>query len=137
MLAVTRPWVGLSSWFNKRDCTPQYWYNGDDACGGNSVGEYTECVGGSYVFNTEGAHGLTSVENGVTTESRMAMAMVQNCAATLSDENMALLYAEQAKCGSFWVGRVELCDENKSIFSLLQILHKTMNTSATSFSIES
>ena len=114
--SVTRPWVGLSSWFDRKDCTPQYWYNGDDACGRSTTGEYSECFSDSYVFDAEGAHGVTSVENNVTTETRMAMAMVQNCAASLSDENRALLYAEQAKCGSFWVGHVELCNEKLAIF---------------------
>ena len=135
--SVTRPWVGLSSWFDRKDCTPQYWYNGDDACGGTSTGEYTECVSDSYVFKTEGAHGFTSVENGETTETRMAMAMVQNCATTLSDENRALLYAEQAKCGSFWVGRVELCSERKSIFPKSDGVTRTISTHTTNVDLGS
>ncbi|MBR5411558.1 MAG: pilus assembly PilX N-terminal domain-containing protein [Fibrobacter sp.] len=113
---ATQPWVGLSSWFNKMSCSIQYWYNGSDACYHQNDGEYYECSPNYYVFENDGSHGVESTVNGETVETNMAMAMVQNCDALLSDENMALLYAEKAKCGAFWVGEVQKCSEKLTVF---------------------
>ena len=113
---ITRPWVGLSSWFDKKACTTQYWYNGGDACDRQNDGVYYECSSNYYVFDEDGSHGVENTVNGETVETNMAMAMVQNCAASLSDENMALLYAERAKCGAFWVGEIRKCSEKLTVF---------------------
>ena len=113
---VSRPWVGLSSWFNKKSCTTQYWYNGSDACNHQNDGLYYECSSDYYIFEEDGSHGIESTVDGETVETNMAMAMVQNCDASLSDDNMALLYAERAKCGAFWVGEIQKCSEKLTIF---------------------
>ena len=128
---ITRPWVGLSSWFDKKACTTQYWYNGGDACDRQNDGVYYECSSNYYVFDEDGSHGVENTVNGETVETNMAMAMVQNCAASLSDENMALLYAERAKCGAFWVGEIRKCSEKLTVFDEVtprQVAVHTNNT---------
>jgi len=98
-----KPWVGLSSWFNGKDCAPQYWYKGNDACG-NNPDEYTSC-GDSYTFTSQGSHG--DVDN------LMAKVRVDNCSGTyLLEHERELAYTGEAKCGSFWVGEINNCKKN-------------------------
>ena len=117
----TRPWVGLSSWFDDQSCRPQYWYNGDDACGSGSG--YRECYADDYYkFTTGGLHGTAENQTvddvSKVIETNMAMARIQNCdAAYLSDEDRALLYLESPRCGEFWVGELSNCNKNVLFFS--------------------
>ena len=104
-----KPWVGLSSWYDKRGCSPQFWYKGDDACT-KDEDDYGECYSGVYNFQEEGQHGIEA------TESRMAKVVVQNCISYITDAEMELMYAEQGKCGPFWVGDINNCQENRSVF---------------------
>ncbi|MCQ2284779.1 MAG: hypothetical protein MJZ57_07755 [Bacteroidales bacterium] len=99
------PWVGLSSWFDARGCSPKYYYKGEDACGGNNS-SYTGCAN-NYIFDVKGKHGYT---NG-TVEYMTARAGVSGneCFSSLSSEDAALAEAEWAHCGTFWVGEMEEC----------------------------
>lgn len=118
---TAKPWVGLSSWFDDKDCTPKYYYNGNDAtsgCYGTESDGYKECHNPDfYNFSGDGASGLhgTSVDG---VETKMAMARVQNCdAAYLSDDARQSLYAEAPRCGEFWVGNFNNCNQNVVFFS--------------------
>lgn len=102
-----KPWVGLSSWYDRRGCTPKFLYKGDDACT-REEDTYGECYD-AYNFQNEGQHGIDA------TESRMAKVSVQNCMSYVTDIEMELMYAEQGKCGSFWVGDINNCQENKTV----------------------
>ena len=121
----TKPWVGLSSWFDEKGCEPQYFYNGNDACGSYTDDDgYSECVASDYYkFTTGGQHG-TIDEQTVGSEVReietkMAKAKIKECRNTyLSQNDRALLYAEEARCGEFWVGAVNPCSRNEIIFPL-------------------
>lgn len=106
------PWVGLSSWFDARGCSPKYYYKGEDACNGNNSG-YTNCAN-NYIFDAKGKHGYT---NG-TVEYMTARAGVSGneCFSSLSSEDAALAEAERAHCGTFWVGEMEEC-QNGIVFS--------------------
>lgn len=103
-----KPWVGLSSWYDRRGCSPQFKYKGDDACT-REENAYGECYDGAYNFQEEGQHGIDA------TESRMAKVVVQNCMSYVTDTEMELMYAEQGKCGPFWVGDINNCQENKIV----------------------
>lgn len=106
-----KPWVGLSSWFNGKDCAPQYWYKGDDACGRRSD-EYSDC-GDSYTFASQGSHG--TIVGGV--DNLMAKVGVDNCSGTyLLDHERELAYTGEAKCGAFWVGEINNCKKNVEFF---------------------
>ena len=118
---TAKPWVGLSSWFDDKDCTPKYYYNGSDAtagCYGTESNGFKECYSPDfYKFSGEGASGLhgTTVDG---VETKMAMARVQNCdAAYLSDDARQSLYAEAPRCGEFWVGDFNNCNQNVVFFS--------------------
>ena len=102
------PWVGLSSWFDKRDCEPHYFYKGSDniLCGSESA--YEECSSGSYKFSLRGAHGY--VENGV--EKLSAKAGVGNCYNLGDEKDKLLAETEQAHCGAFWVGNGTPCSKH-------------------------
>ena len=105
-----KPWVGLSSWFNGKDCAPQYWYKGDDACGGTSD-SYSGC--GSYTFTSSGNHGIIEGNE----ERLMAKVSVDNCSGTyLLDHERELAYTGEAKCGAFWVGEINNCKKNVEFF---------------------
>lgn len=113
-----KPWVGLSSWFDNKDCSPEYLYNGDDAgCYGGSRGDgYKICSSGDYYKFTEGGLHGTIVGD---VETKMAMAKVNGtaCGAYLSEDDRNMLAAEEAKCGLFWVGNVTNCSQNYELFS--------------------
>ncbi len=116
-----KPWVGLSSWFDDKSCTPKYYYNGGDAtsgCYGMESEGYKECYSPDYYkFSGENASGLhgTTVDG---VETKMAMARIQDCDASyLSELNRNSLYAEAAKCGEFWVGNFTNCNQNVTFFS--------------------
>ena len=118
---TAKPWVGLSSWFDDKDCTPKYYYNGSDAtagCYGTGADGFKECYSPDfYKFSGEGASGLhgTSVDG---VETKMAMARIQNCdAAYLSDNARQSLYAEAPRCGEFWVGDFNNCNQNVVFFN--------------------
>lgn len=121
----TKPWVGLSSWFDEKGCEPQYFYNGNDACGSfmNDDG-YKECVASDYYkFTTGGEHGVVETQTVGSeqrdVETKMAKAKIKECHNTyLSQEDRALLYAEEARCGEFWVGTMNPCNRNEMIFPL-------------------
>lgn len=103
-----QPWVGLSSWFDGKDCSPQYYYKGDDACQ-KTTSDYGQCSD-LYTFEKSGAHGGT--------ESQSAKVVVQECnGAYITERTRKLLYTGEALCGSFWVGATNECSENLSIFS--------------------
>ena len=107
-----KPWVGLSSWFNGKDCTPQYWYKGNDACNGRSD-EYSVCSENSYTFTSTGSHGTTVGD----VDNLMAKVRVDNCSGTyLLDHERELAYTGEAKCGSFWVGDINNCKRNVEFF---------------------
>ena len=119
----TRPWVGLSSWFDEKGCEPQYLYNGNDACGSYTGDDgYSECVASDYYkFTTGGQHGTVSTqtvgEEQRDVETKMAKVKIKECRNTyLSQNDRALLYAEEARCGAFWVGAVNPCTRNEIIF---------------------
>ena len=135
---ATKPWVGLSSWFDDKGCVPQYLYNGDDASAGcnTSSGEagYMECSATHYyTFTDDGLHGTVTGEN---VETRMAKAKVRTCSdAYLSSNDKALLHAEIASCGPFWVGSINNCNANLSLFNgSQQVSTHTGNTEVTEFS---
>lgn len=122
----TKPWVGLSSWFDDKSCTPQYHYNGDDAtegCYGMPEDGYKRCYADNYYkFTTGGLHGTVDEPTGGDAtrkvETKMAMARVQECdAAYLSEDDRRLLYAESPRCGQFWVGTLNNCNKNELFFS--------------------
>ncbi len=102
-----KPWVGYSSWFNSSSCSPTYWYNGKDACGGYGY-DYTQCSS-DYNFSEDGAHGF--VENDK--ETKMAKVSVASCGSyyLTGSAQMAQLTGE-ATCGAFWVGEQKNCFEN-------------------------
>lgn len=103
-----QPWVGFSSWFDDKDCSPQYYYKGDDACQ-KTTSDYSQCSD-LYTFEASGSHGGT--------ESRSAKVIVEECrGAYLTERTRKLLYTGEALCGSFWVGATNMCSENLSIFS--------------------
>ena len=108
-----RPWVGLSKWFdNPNDqCSPEYFYNGDDAgCNGSQMGttSYKNCSNGYYRFlkdelnDASGPHG-----NG---EENAARAGASSYCGTVRGElapwNNSVAAAH---CGSFWVGEPSHC----------------------------
>lgn len=107
-----KPWVGLSSWFDTRDCQPSYYYQGDDACS-HTTSSYGTCIS-DYVFTEKGTHGYT--QDGI--DIRTAKAGVKNCY-YLRDENDQMLAetAEQAHCGEFWVGELSYCKQNVDFFN--------------------
>lgn len=120
-----RPWVGLSSWFDEKGCEPQYFYNGDDACGSYTNADgYKECVASEYYkFTNGGVHGTVETQtNGteqMTIETDVAKVKIKECHNTfLSQEDRMLLYAEEALCGEFWVGAVNPCNKNQMFFPL-------------------
>ena len=120
-----RPWVGLSSWFDEKGCEPQYFYNGDDACGSYTNADgYKECVASEYYkFTNGGVHGTVETQtNGTeqtTIETDVAKVKIKECHNTfLSQEDRMLLYAEEALCGEFWVGAVNPCNKNQMFFPL-------------------
>ncbi len=120
---ATRPWVGLSGWFDDKNCTPRYMYNGDDATAGcytsvDGSPDYKECHPDKYyTFTEEGIHGTTSVSGGTETETRMARVSVVECTNVfLTQDNMNLLALEKPSCGTFWVGTIQNCSENVTIF---------------------
>ena len=77
----TKPWVGLSSWFDKRGCSPVFQYNGDDACAAHQYdNNFYDCTPSSYTFTKEGAHGVIEYGQPV----RMAQAKIQGCESYLS-----------------------------------------------------
>ncbi len=121
----TKPWIGLSSWFDEKGCEPQYLYNGNDACGSyRDDAGYSECVASDYYkFTTGGQHGTvdeqTVGDEQRVIETKMAKAKIKECHNTyLSQNDRALLYAEEARCGEFWVGAVNPCNRNEMIFPL-------------------
>ena len=116
----TIPWVGLSSWFDEKGCEPQYLYNGDDACGTSVSGGFKECYASDYYkFTSDGLHGSISVSGGDTTDTKMAKVKIKECHNTyLTQEERNLLYAEAARCGEFWVGAVNNCNQNVFFFPI-------------------
>ena len=114
--AVT-PWVGFSSWFNGKDCEPQFQYKGSDACGGTTA-NFSNC-GESYTFSATGAHG---------SDNSMAKAGVDNCNGSyLLNTERALAYAGSATCGTFWVGETKPCRRSFEFFSGSQSLSSGEN----------
>lgn len=116
-----KPWVGLSSWFDDKSCTPKYYYNGSDAtsgCYGTESEGYKECYSPDYYkFSGENAPGLHGTNIGGV-DTKMAMVRIQDCDASyLSEDNRKLLYADAAKCGEFWVGNFTNCNQNVTFFS--------------------
>ena len=111
----TKPWIGLSSWFDEKDCVPEYYYNGDDACGHAVTDGYRTCNAPEYYrFSESGMHG--TIEDDV--ETKMAKVKIKECRNTaLSEEDRGLLYAEEALCGQFWVGEQNVCKNNYLFFS--------------------
>ena len=126
----TRPWVGLSGWFDDKNCTPQYMYNGDDATAGCytsiSGSDYKVCNPDNYYkFTAEGIHGTVSGD----VESRMARVSVNECSnAYLTQENRDLLALEKPSCGMFWVGTVHNCSENITLFPTTSGVTRTIPT---------
>lgn len=107
------PWVGLSSWFDDKGCTPDYYYQGDDACGNSTGDAYIQCTD-KYTFTSGGIHGTK--ENNV--DTKMAKVKISYCGgAYISDEDKNLLYQEDALCGSFWVGDVKNCSRDYTIYT--------------------
>ena len=104
------PWVALSSWFeNVGDCTPIYYYKGDDAGCTGAIAEtdYKECSSGYYNFTEEGPHGAT-VDG-----DKVARASVSGESCNVYGEAAAWANsAVAAHCGAFWVGEFEHCTNN-------------------------
>ena len=103
-----QPWVGFSSWFDDKDCSPQYYYRGDDACQ-KTTSDYSQCSD-LYTFEASGSHGAG--------DTRSAKVVVQECnGAYITERTRRLLYTGEALCGPFWVGATNVCGENLTIFS--------------------
>ena len=120
-----KPWVGLSSWFDDKDCSPQYLYNDDDAgCNGATYKvDYKTCPSEGYLFDKDGEGGLHgTIANGK--ETKMAMARVEgsSCGSYLSSAYRTLLALEEARCGTFWVGEINKCSQNYELFNGSQTL---------------
>ncbi len=114
------PWVGLSSWFDDKGCTPDYYYKGDDACGNSTGDDYVQCTD-KYTFTSGGIHG--------TNETKIAKVKISNCSGTyISETNKQLLYLEEALCGSFWVGNVKNCSRNYTLYSTTKDVPKHPST---------
>ena len=128
----TKPWVGLSSWFDEKGCEPQYLYNGEDACGTSVSGGFKECYASDYYKFTEGGvHGTFSVSGVDTTDINMAKVKIKECHNTyLKQEERDLLYSEEARCGGFWVGATNSCNQNVFFFPLSST-SSTVETSRT------
>lgn len=111
--AEVKPWVGLSAWYSKAhadNCTPIYYYNGDDAtsCATSVAEGYSEC-GNYYWFRDAGAHGYTDAQTNE--DVKTAKVSVSGCLVT----GTAAAWANQgvaAHCGAFWVGSVNECTRN-------------------------
>lgn len=101
------PWVGLSSWFDTRDCAPHYYYMGDDANCGSSVA-YGECVSGYYQFSEPGVHGVPDAND---VDVRTAKAGVGNCY-YLDNKDALLAATAWGHCGAFWVGELTPCSQH-------------------------
>lgn len=97
----SKPWVGLSAWFDSKGCYAKYYYRGADACGG-STGSYSECSSG-YTFTMDGPHG-------VSTPMTLAKAGVSGC--SLGGEDASWMQTAEDDCGSFWVGEFTACSAN-------------------------
>lgn len=133
-----RPWVGLSSWFDEKGCEPQYFYNGDDACGNYANADgYKECVATEYYkFTNGGVHGTVETQTSGTQqtiiETDMAKVKIKECHNTyLSQDDRALLYAEEARCGEFWVGAVNPCTQNHKFFPVSSTAVETSRSIST------
>lgn len=100
--ADVSPWVNLSSWFSNNNCTPDYFYNGEDNVSSQtSDANYGHKLASStYNFTEEGAHGPENKDAKVTV----------TCPSGVSTS----LGADAASCGSFWVGDVVPCTNNYS-----------------------
>ncbi len=106
------PWVGLSSWFDDKNCEAAYFYKGGDACGASNFG-YTQCTSSGYSFSDEGPHGYKDNSDN---EIKTAKAGVLNCY-NLTDNERALFDNERAHCGEFWVGKMNKCTESVELLS--------------------
>lgn len=97
----TKPWVGLSAWFDSKGCFAKYYYQGKDACGGTQA-SYSECSSG-YLFTEGGPHGVLE-------PMTLAKAKVSGCA--LGGEESSWMENAEDDCGSFWVGEFTACSED-------------------------
>ena len=96
------PWINLSSWFSENNCTPDYYYTGNDnASAQTSDDTYGHHLNSSiYNFSEEGTHGPDNKDALVT------MTCPQGVSTSLGNDAKS--------CGSFWVGDVVHCSQNYS-----------------------
>lgn len=112
-----KPWVGFSRWFGNNECTPDYYYNGNDAnCSGYVANsdEYKKCSAMGYNFSSEGPHGNTvEVDGNIVDGDKTARVGVSGANCDIYGE--AAPWANSvvaAHCGSFWVGEFTNCTEH-------------------------
>lgn len=138
---AVKPWVGLSSWFNKQDCEALYYYQADmnnyypSVAAKNSASAVSTTPSwdyngmswyyqyNTYNFNTEGMYGVSEPKTGYyysnwvsysyTGYSNDAAVMVHCPNQSLqSNASYAHYTAGFAHCGSFYVGDLNTCSEN-------------------------
>ncbi len=115
---TVEPWLGHSGWFDRKRCTPVYYYkNGTDACSGHN-GSETSCPSTGYYFSQDGAgqHGYRD-NNGVDVKAATAWLDCidsddQTVAWSASTEN------HRAHCGMFWTGKFTECTRHADIGTL-------------------
>ena len=139
---AVKPWVGLSSWFNKQNCEALYYYNEyTSSYGGRNTaslasahshyGPYYSTSNGyywlydGYNFNTEGMYGYQGSKEytyydywkGLQTVSYEGLfydaAVKIYCPEqTLRSADYASYTAGLTSCGTFYVGDLNTCSEN-------------------------
>ena len=99
------PWVGHSGWFDSKECSVSYSYEG-----GNDTRNVDEH---GYQFEQEGAgaHGYKDGENNVKT----AFATL-SCSET-DIKTVAWEVVDPAHCGPFWTGMYSVCNSDVDILS--------------------
>ena len=141
------PWVGVSSWYEKHNCTVSYYYNGCDNGTGNSVygcngrtfnkewfkswreeydvnGNYFGALldDSTYNFSEEGAHGTVQEYsyNNINMPGRKITVKtgMNDAKVKISCENQQTsLDGTWSSCGAFWVGEITSCSQNAEILS--------------------
>ena len=138
------PWVGVSSWYEKHNCTVSYYYNGCDNSTGSS--EYG-CVGHSfnkdwfkswraeydingnyfgalledstYNFSEDGAHGTVQEFSYNSFGGRPFVNRAINDAKVkiTCEDHQTSLDGTWSSCGMFWVGEITSCSQNAEILN--------------------
>ncbi|SHL01917.1 hypothetical protein SAMN05720487_1071 [Fibrobacter sp. UWT2] len=116
-----KPWIGLSTWFGANKCTPDYYYNGNDAgCSGyvENSDDYKKCSSTGYNFSGEGSEGLhgntVEVNGNIVDGNKTARVGVSGVGCEVYGEEAPWANSIAAvHCGTFWVGNYTNCTEHK------------------------